>query len=409
MQTENTLLLSFDRLGASYLGPYGNTWLETPGFNRLAAQSQLFEHAIAESLSPCDFGSSLYRGRHAAASDSHQSHSGLTLAEHLHKRGVEIVLVCDDADLTEAWNPLVDEVIEIEHSEPKQAASWEQTTLFSSLATVVAVLENTTRPTLLWWHSSALNQQWDAPFEWRAQLHDEDDPDPWDGVLPPATDLQDESDPDELFRLTMAYAAQVRVLDECITVLLESVKESPAWRAANWILTSQRGFPLGEHRFVGGEQERLFGESLRIPLLISRPGITTGTRHQNLVQPYMLHQEMLCWPENRNSAEAHNEACLGAMAAPSPLDRTRLDLAISIAGNRSALRTPAWFFTRHGNDRRLFAKPDDLWEVNDVLRLCVQVGEELEDLLDSTMTELQEHGNWDNLSIPDEHLMRAFP
>src|SRR5437764_5962816 len=49
MTATSAVVLVVDRLGAGWLGPYGNTWLETPNFNRPAAESVLCETAIANS------------------------------------------------------------------------------------------------------------------------------------------------------------------------------------------------------------------------------------------------------------------------------------------------------------------------------------------------------------------------
>ena len=57
MRFEHVVVFVIDRLGASWLGPYGNTWLETPHFNRLAAESLVCETAIADSsdLAPVSY------------------------------------------------------------------------------------------------------------------------------------------------------------------------------------------------------------------------------------------------------------------------------------------------------------------------------------------------------------------
>ena len=66
----SAIVLSIDRLGAGWLGPYGNTWLETPGFNRLAAQSLLFETVLADSASIEQCGHAWWLGRHALQADA---------------------------------------------------------------------------------------------------------------------------------------------------------------------------------------------------------------------------------------------------------------------------------------------------------------------------------------------------
>src|SRR5579885_1474093 len=46
----NAIVLTFDRLPVSFLACYGNNWIETPNFDRLAAHSVCFHQHFAESL-----------------------------------------------------------------------------------------------------------------------------------------------------------------------------------------------------------------------------------------------------------------------------------------------------------------------------------------------------------------------
>src|SRR5579859_3401991 len=46
----NAIVITFDRLPTSFLACYGNNWIETPNFDRLAAQSATFHQHFAESL-----------------------------------------------------------------------------------------------------------------------------------------------------------------------------------------------------------------------------------------------------------------------------------------------------------------------------------------------------------------------
>ena len=55
---QNAICLLVDRLHAGYLGCYGNSWIQTPGFNRLAAESFVCDQALADSPSL----EQLYRG-----------------------------------------------------------------------------------------------------------------------------------------------------------------------------------------------------------------------------------------------------------------------------------------------------------------------------------------------------------
>ena len=60
------VVMTVDRLGAGFLGPYGNTWIETPAMNLLASQSVLFENCLIDSAKPHGFLQSLLTGVHAA-------------------------------------------------------------------------------------------------------------------------------------------------------------------------------------------------------------------------------------------------------------------------------------------------------------------------------------------------------
>jgi len=61
--TPGILVLVVDGLGAGYLGPYGNTWIETPAVDRLAANSLLIEHAIIDTPELSRQYGSLWTGR----------------------------------------------------------------------------------------------------------------------------------------------------------------------------------------------------------------------------------------------------------------------------------------------------------------------------------------------------------
>ena len=39
----NAIIVAIDRLHAGYLGCYGNAWILTPAFNRLAAEGFVFD------------------------------------------------------------------------------------------------------------------------------------------------------------------------------------------------------------------------------------------------------------------------------------------------------------------------------------------------------------------------------
>src|SRR5437764_1450607 len=94
MQATSAVVLVIDRLGAGWLGPYGNTWLDTPNFNRLAARSVLCETVIADTayLDPSCRG--LWTGRHSMEPTA--EHAG-HLARFASAAGAHGLLVTDEA------------------------------------------------------------------------------------------------------------------------------------------------------------------------------------------------------------------------------------------------------------------------------------------------------------------------
>ena len=112
----------------------------------------------------------------------------------------------------------------------------------------------------------------DAPLEFRNSLADEEDPTPPAIVTPPSFSFDGEIDPDELLGLSQAYAGQVMLMDLCLGALLDAIDASPVKSETLLIVTSPRGFPLGEHGVVGDGAPCLNEEAIHVPLMLRTPG-----------------------------------------------------------------------------------------------------------------------------------------
>src|SRR5687768_12042065 len=93
----NAVIVVIDRLGAGFLGPYGNTWIETPALNRLASESTLWENALVDCPSLEGFYRAMSWGRHTLA--DLPGNPSATLVEQLSSAGVHSVLVSDEPEL----------------------------------------------------------------------------------------------------------------------------------------------------------------------------------------------------------------------------------------------------------------------------------------------------------------------
>lgn len=381
---KNAIVLVVDRLGAGYLGPYGNTWIDTPNFNRLAAESLLFEFVLADSPHLPLLYRSYWKGLHAMSDDTAVD----SLPESLVATEIHTALVTDDQAVAELkWTDAFNERITLSPSPAMQTAEEVGMTQMAHLfASVVEWLADAPEPYFLWVHSRGMAGPWDAPVDLRNQFADEEDPTPPDTVAPPVMRLETDFDPDELLGLQHAYAGQVRLLDMCIGVLLDAVETMPVRENTLLAVTSPRGYPLGEHGRVGQCDEALYGELLNVPCFFRLPdGAGAAARSHHLVQPPDVFSTLLDW----FGLPAGDESVWGDSLIPAFGDvrPSQRDRACSVSEGHSVIRTPAWLLQRHpDSERELFAKPGDRWEANEVADRCGETADELE----SSLEEFQE-------------------
>jgi arylsulfatase A-like enzyme len=364
MPLPSAIILVIDRLGAGYLGPYGNTWLETPAFNRLASRSLLCEQVLSSSPDLA----AVYRDYWLGASDR----PGPSLPQLAHQTGYRSVLVTDEPELKSlAGVEHFDELHYLPAANNQPAEPAEDVTL-TSLATLIdlaisqlATWKDASQPQLLWIHASAMNGSWDAPLDLRAQFGDEDDPAPSNTAAPPEMRLAKNHDPDELLSFAHAYAGQVALVDWGLETLLAAIDELPQRDDLLVALTSPRGYPLGEHGRVGRCDDALYGELLHVPLLVQFPQQEGALlRTQKLIQPADLFATLT---EVLDSSFGANRSLLRLVRSESFAERP---LAFASAANQRLIRTAAWQLRvstgDSGEQYELFAKPDDRWEFNDV-------------------------------------------
>jgi arylsulfatase A-like enzyme len=372
----NAICLLIDRLHAGYLGAYGNTWVETPELDRLAAEGFLFEQFLIDTPRPDEICRSYWQGWHALLPSDASDSGGQALPTRLRELGVRATLMTDEP--IAARHPMAaafDQVIATDCPGASRIAdSMDRTHLAEFFARAVDQIDAAREPFLFCCHLQGLGAAWDAPLEFRAAYVDEGDPEPTDSAEVPSWTLGEDEDPDRLLAVSQAYAGQVSLLDACVGGLLEFLRTSPAGKETLLVLASTRGIPLGEHRQVGPAHEALYGELVHVPLILRFPDASGATlRSQALVQPADVWATLLEWwalddlsgnPGPRGPAGSPGPASLMPLIsgqAASLRDRA----AVVGHDRRRGLRTAAWYL-RDGPRAELYAKPDDRWEVNDV-------------------------------------------
>lgn len=397
----SAVVFVLDRLGAPFLGPYGNTWIDTPAINRLASESFLVEHALTDTPNLDVLYRSFWLGQHAFCHPSVAD--SRTLTGMVRERGVTSTLLTDDLGIAaHSLTHGFDDHLFIDAPPDGQTAEDIESTHLGRL-TAVALdwLDQASGSFLLWIHAQSMNGPWDAPLELRRQFADVDDPVAPDFVDVPSQRLETDYDPDELLGITHAYAGQISALDVCVGSVAEAVRSASRSVELLFVMTSARGFPLGEHLRVGAADEALYSELLHVPCILRLPDRSGAmVRSPSLSQPRHLHATLLDWFSANSRPDL--PACPSFLPVIAGDTSYMSQRACATTRTESAIRTPAWFLrcgmpetvngvaqahgTRKGNevpeDCELFVKPDDRWDVNEVSDRCpevvVQMREELE-------------------------------
>lgn len=375
----NAICLVVDRLHAGYLGSYGNSWIETAEMDRLASEAFLLDQALIDTPRLDLLYRSYWQGWHALAPSPPGDRP--TLMGQLRDAGVATTLLTDERLVAgHALAVDFDDTVQIDPPWQAQVADQiEETHLARCFAQVIDWLQSARGPFMLWCHLGGLGMTWDAPPEFRRAYWEPEDPEPSESAEVPDRFLTEDFDPDEVWGASQTYAGQVSLLDTCIGALLEFLQGSPLGKDTLLMLTSARGFPLGEHRRIGPCDEALYGELVQVPWLWRFPdGLGAATRSQALAEPADLAATLLDWWQAGVMPLAPTAASLMPVVREETLMlRDRLCAGQAL---RRAIRTPAWFL-RTAESPELFAKPDDRWEVNNVAGRCQEVVQTLLDAL----------------------------
>ncbi|HKD36373.1 MAG TPA: sulfatase-like hydrolase/transferase, partial [Pirellulales bacterium] len=96
----NVICLVVDRLHSGFLGAYGNTWIHTPHFDRLAAESFLLDRAYIDSPRLDELYRSYWTGWHALAGPAVARSSPVeTLPQRFAAARFSTALVSDDPEI----------------------------------------------------------------------------------------------------------------------------------------------------------------------------------------------------------------------------------------------------------------------------------------------------------------------
>jgi arylsulfatase A-like enzyme len=388
------LVLTASGLHLGYVGCYGNEWISTPALDRLAAAGVVFDQHYAEhpdrDKALCVWQTGRYAfplapGTPAATGPEPPNHFSL-FREH----GIATILITDQP---ERWP--VDARSVWEHVHAVGLPSRAGTTLERVIDAVIETIHPITAREhwLVWVDSGILLPPWSVPDEFRAAYTEEEEDEAEEVDESPAgEESRADSGPDieKWLQLQNEYGAAVTYLDSAIGLLVDELDKLGLSEEVLLLFTTDHGQALGEPDARGADHLELHEERLHLPLIVRLPGkAQAGRRIPALTQPVDLlptlfeafglaapavHGQSL-WPLLRGKTEqVRAYACAGLGTGES---------------GEWALRTPEWGFlfplpTSAADPppkHRLYVKPDDRWEVNDVNQHHLELAESLEQTL----------------------------
>lgn len=368
------MVISVDGLNARFLGAYGNSWIPTPTIDSLAGRGLLFDQYYAEHGCPESLLQSQLSGKHPLIADLDAADpAGFSV-----ERNQDSLLVTDFLGLPTKLTDFFSKFVEVPLN-PDQLAT-DQEELFPShfqrvFETALAAIENLqlwNTNSLIWIHCHGMYSDWDAPLEFQEIFKGEEDPEAIETGIAPAAMLQPDHDPDERVRWQHAYAAQViqldQVLGDFLSVLWDRLPDLPV------TFGGLRGFALGEHLEIGDVGAALHVEKTHLPLI--------HVDHREA--PLRIATQLGTQAFYDLFTQANHPQALEELLAQQEALQSRPTIVTTAYGSYARLQTDGWSYVQEldqgmpvNQAGKLYRRPDDRLEANDVADLCPEVVEEL--------------------------------
>jgi arylsulfatase A-like enzyme len=392
-------------LHLGYLGAYGNEWIETHAFDRLAAEGVVFDQHIADQPDAAGARRAWRSGHYdfpSVESLPAESEPAADVIAMLKDAGVVTSLVLDTSrpsppEFAAGWDVVME-------AEPDTEGTALEYVLQGAGQALEGLAE--TDNWLLWLELAALLPPWDVPAEYLERYlvehfeegEEVDETEEWEPLLDPPTGPIDPNDDVTFIRLQRSYAAAVSYVDAALDILLKELEERRLLDEVLLIVTSDHGLPLGEHGVVGLCRTWLHDELTHLPLLVRLPkGEQAGRRVSTLTQPVDL------MPTLREAfglpplpVHGHSLLPLAHATVVKVRDYACSGLRISEAVEW-ALRSREWAYLLPLNDSartaQLYAKPEDRWELNNVVQHHPELAEHVEAVLRGFMEAARRPGS----------------
>lgn len=188
-----------------------------------------------------------------------------------------------------------------------------------------------------------------------------------ESVVPPCYRILPGDHPDWVMTWMQTYGCQVRLVDQLIGMLVQTIDQMGLDVGIALIGTS--GHSLGQNGWIGHRVGPLASPQIQVPAIIRSPA-----------------SPMLRWPTVASLATVIQQIVPGSKPiAPDAWallsdchsnEKTPLEVRTHSDRAASAITTDQWFFVEDSNGIRLYLKPDDRDDVNDIADRCRDIVED---------------------------------
>ena len=431
----NAIVLTFDRLPVSFLACYGNNWIETPNFDRLAAQSVTFHQHFAESLTLNTVRHAWWSGCYECRRQDEPRASDLLPAA-LAARGVNIRMLLEaggtDDESARDLSQLFPEWTQIVTGADGLDVSPDDTPFLRIVARAQRDLRllrtSRSEPWLLWIKSRGVPIPWLPPAEYARLFLDVDDDEPTEAAddddeidvaetdddleeadkyeepddgtflemsdsqfndllrtaaeLPPSRALRDKMTDLDRALARKVLGGYIALLDAGVGRLLDAIDQVAAGTPTLLLLTAAQGLTVHEPGVLRDDWAQSADEIVHTPLFVRGAGVDRGFRRQALTQPVDLYPTLFEW----FGLERPDTLLEGHSLLPAVRDGRAHPRQQAFAADQRGLttvRSADHYLVQQSEPaseepvRHLFAKPEDAWEVNDLAAQRPQVVDEL--------------------------------
>ncbi len=392
----NSIVISIGGLHVSYLGCYGNGWIETPAFDRLAAEGFTFDQCFADTpilaLARRSWLSARYQCFHSADAPDLRLPASKSLIELLSAGGIRTILIRDTHELLgqHAEAPAgFDSVIELARGEQSSlehlfdaARQWLESNAAAGQFLVFIDCHGAHPP----WPPTVQRSEAGDSVELPEEIggFDEDTDPATRATFDDNGGDQDSEDISAAAQQT--YAEVITTLDEHVGNFLEFLRGTAAWQESLVIVTSDvSAMPGGEQKEPA--EDFSIGEATQhVPLLVRFPETQeAASRSGSLVQSIDLLPTVCDALGVAVPSEVDGRSLLPVLRLQTK--NVRDHVLMGVPSRSMSIRTPMWHLTLGASEAespsqlRLFTKPDDRWERNDVAQQYPDVVEQLEQRL----------------------------